>query len=253
MGLVVAVGGDGTHNEVLAGFLDGEGRNRFPGAQLGLVGAGTGGDFLRYRGPWGLDAQIEAVVRDEWEAVDYGVARFVRADGAPVVRPFLNVASVGITGLVDALIESGPRIPPVVPMAKYMVGALRGIARYRNVDVELRVDGGPAEWLPLTVLAACNGQFFGGGMHVAPAARCDDGVLDLVWAAGLGRLRLVNLLRKLVPGKHLGAPEVQHVRGQRVEITPRVEGTLLLDLDGEQPGHMPGSLEVVPGGIRLRG
>lgn len=248
---VISVGGDGTHNEVLAGFVDEHGHNRYPQAELGLLGAGTGGDFLRHYVPGGFPEQLRVATGDTVRTVDYGLARFVDAQGSPQVRPFLNVASVGVSGLVGAFVEAAPAFLSSAPLTKYVLGSLRAIARYRNVEVEVRIDGGPPEILPLTVLAACNGRYFGGGMHVAPSAEPDDGHLDLIWAGGMGRAKLVVMLAKLLRGRHLGAAGVHHHRGTRVELRPRGERALFLELDGEQPGRMPGSFEIVADSLRL--
>jgi YegS/Rv2252/BmrU family lipid kinase len=251
--LVVSVGGDGTNNEVLCGFVDEEGANLFPDAELGLVASGRGGDFCRHLGAFSIEEQVAGLARGSSRAIDYGVARFVDNDGRASVRPFLNVVSVGLSGLVAryALGSSG-RIAGA--RGAYLFGAMKGIVRYRNQPVHLAQDGEPSAEIGLSVAAVANGQFFGGGMWIAPQAACDDGLLDLVCAQGLSRARMVGLLGRIFRGGHVGARGVEMRRAREVELAARDDDQeVLLEVDGEQPGRLPLSVCVVAGGLRLRG
>jgi YegS/Rv2252/BmrU family lipid kinase len=251
--LVVSVGGDGTNNEVLCGFVDDQGKNLFPRAELGLVASGTGGDFCRHLGPVSIEAQVARLARGSSRAIDYGITRFVANGGGPCVRPFLNVVSVGLSGLVARYTLAKPG-KVAGARGTYLLGAVRGIVSYRNQPVRLALDGEAGEEVGLSVAAVANGQFFGGGMWIAPEAACDDGLLDLVWAEGISRTRMIGLLGRIFRGGHVGARGVHLRRAREVRISPRDEGQeVLIEVDGEQPGRLPLSVSVVPGGLRLRG
>jgi len=250
--LVVSIGGDGTNNEVLCGFVDHEGRNRFPHAELALVHSGTGGDFVRHLGPKARANDLQHLGVGEAHLVDYGVASFVDREGHRAVRPFLNVASAGISGLIDYYVGTSNKL--LGPTATYVLGSLRGILDYRNKRALVRIDGGPEFDLDLTILVVANGQYFGGGMWIAPRARCDDGVFDVVYAGGLSRPRLVGLLAKVFRGAHMKDAGVHGERARTIEVRPRDEHeVVLLDLDGEQPGRLPASFRIEPAALRLRG
>jgi YegS/Rv2252/BmrU family lipid kinase len=251
--LVVSVGGDGTNNEVLCGFVDEQGKNLFPRAELGLVSSGTGGDFCRHLGRVPIEEQVERLVRGSARPIDYGIARFVDEGGRPCVRPFLNVVSVGLSGLGARYIR-GRSGKIVGAKGTYLLGAIRGIVAYRNQPVRMAIDGEASAEVELTVAAVANGQFFAGGMWIAPQAACDDGLLDLVWAEGLSRSRMIGVLGKVFRGRHIGSRGVYLRRGSEAQLSPRDEGQeVLIEVDGEQLGRLPLSVRSEPGGLRLRG
>ena len=252
--VVVAVGGDGTANEVLCGFMDDEGRNRFPNAELGLLGGGTGGDFLRQLGspPW--EAQLEALERPG-RAIDYGLMRFVDHERRVRVRPFLNAASAGVPGHIVARVLRSSRVSRRLLGRKgiYLWNSVLEILAYRARSVEVRVEGAEPRTLALSVAATSNGQFFGGGMWVAPMARVDDGRLELVYAGDVSTGALLGLLGKIFKGRHLGHPKVVAEGIERVSLRPIHDGdVVLVEMDGEQPGRLPAELWIVPGGLRVR-
>ena len=249
--LVISIGGDGTNNEVLCGFVDEHGDNRFPDAELGLIQGGTGGDFLRHLGPHGIEAQLAALAEGEAITIDYGVARFIDREGHPTTRPFLNVASAGISGLVDFYVGRSNKL--LGPAATYVAGSLQGIWNHRGKAVKIRIDDGEEQEVPLDLAAVANGQYFGGGMWIAPRARCNDARFDLIWTGGLTRTKMIGLLAKLFRGSHVDAPGVHSGRAQKISLTPcDAADVVLVDLDGEQPGRLPAKIHIVPAALRVR-
>jgi diacylglycerol kinase (ATP) len=252
--VVIAVGGDGTANEVLAGFMDDEGRNRFPRAELGLLGGGTGGDFLRQLGspPW--DAQLEALDRPG-RAIDYGLMRFVDHDGRVRVRPFLNAATAGVTGHIVARVLRSGRVSRRLLGRKgiYLWNSVLEILAFRARTVQVQVEGDEPRSLALALAAMTNGQFFGGGMWIAPMAQVDDGRLELLYTGDIATRTLLGLLGKIFKGRHVGHPKVFAQAIRRVRLRPRDDGdVVLVEMDGEQPGRLPAEIWVVPGGLRVR-
>lgn len=249
--LVVSIGGDGTANEVLAGFVDARGDNLFPDAELAVIACGTGSDFQRHLGRRNLSAQIDAVVDGRAHRVDYGVARLVANDGRPLVRPFLNEASVGLSGHVVDNVRRTPRV--LGTHGAYAIGALRSLLAHRDKGVTLILDDGVPRELPLTLGVVANGQYFGGGMWIAPEARCDDGWFDVLWTGGRGKLHFLGLLARVFGGTHTVVPGVRTARSRTIRFMPRnARDIVLVDLDGEQPGRLPASFHIVPGGLLLR-
>jgi diacylglycerol kinase (ATP) len=249
--LVVSFGGDGTNNEVLCGFVDEDGANRFPDAELGLLAGGTGSDFLRHLEVRSMEAQIRHLAEGEAAPVDYGVAEFVSVDGQAVTRPFLNEASVGVSGLiVDSV---GRRTRRLGPTLTYLLGSIRGILDHHDKPVTLVLDDGVAHRLPLTLAVMANGQYFGGGMWIAPEARCDDGWLDVLFTGGRPKIQFLGLLARVFAGRHIQSSAVTTARSRTVRLVPSDErDVVLIDLDGEQPGRLPARFRIVPGGIRVR-
>jgi diacylglycerol kinase (ATP) len=248
--LVIAIGGDGTNNEVLSGFVDDEGVNRFPDAELGLLHSGTGGDFTRHLGRCAPAQAIAALVDGPAHAIDYGVARYVDTAGHTAVRPFLNIASAGLSGLVDYHVRRSNRL--LGATATYILGSVRAIADLSAKRIVMTLDG-VSQSLPQSLAVAANGQYFGGGMWIAPHARCDDGILDIVHTGIASRVTMLAMLGKVFAGKHLAHPQVESCRAKVMELVPEdPDDVILLDLDGEQPGRLPARFHVVPAGLRVR-
>ncbi len=248
---VIAFGGDGTTNEVLAGFMDDDGDNGFPGAELGIVAVGTGSDFQRHLGPASMEQQVLAVARGPAHRIDYGVAHMVSSDGQPLMRPFLNEASVGMSGLVGRHVQRAPRL--LGPASTYVWSSIRSLVEHRDKAVTLVLEDDRAREIPLTLAVMANGQYFGGGMWIAPEAQCDDGWLDVLYTGGAGKLDFLGLLARVFKGAHVGAASVHTARSRTVRMVPKDDrDVVLISIDGEQPGRLPASFHIVPGGIRVR-
>ena len=106
-------------------------------------------------------------------------------DGARVVRAFLNIASFGIGGLTDRIVNTTPKW--IGGRAAFFTGTLRAMFAYQNAPVRVLVDGQPFHEGPIFNVASANGRFFGGGMKIAPEADPSDGQLDVVVLGDLGR------------------------------------------------------------------
>ncbi len=245
---VVVAGGDGTMSEVVTGALDaGRGGER----ELGILPMGSGCDFARSLGlPRSLSPLLECLRAGRSRKVDAGRVHFTDRAGTPMQAAFLNVASFGISGLTDALVaRAGKRLGPTLAFA---IGTLRAIVQYRQRPVEIRVDGRLVHEGPLNLGTAANGRFFGSGMEVAPRARIDDGLLDVVVVGALSRPGLIARFPALYRGAHLQMKSVSHRQGSVVEVLAE-PGEVMLDIDGEPLGYLPARFEVLPGAIHLFG
>jgi YegS/Rv2252/BmrU family lipid kinase len=220
-------------------------------ARVGLIPFGTGGDLARGLGiPSDLDAAVAAIASGKTRRIDAGRVRLQGRDGRELITWFVNVASLGLSGLVTELVNAAPK--RLGGRVSFLVGTLRGIARWRNRHVVLRLDGETVHDGLLSLAAAANGPWFGGGMKVAPEARFDDGLLDVVFAPGLAKTRLVRLLPKIYDGSHTTLPEVTSLRGARLEAEA-APGEVWVELDGEPLGTLPATIEVLPGALAWLG
>jgi len=245
---VVVAGGDGTMSEVVTGLLA-AGLGGY--AEVALLPLGTGGDLRRTLAvPLDLDAALAGIARGERVALDAGRVAYVDRAGREAAAYFANVASFGISGLTTELVNRAPKA--LGGRVSFLVGTLRAIAAYRAADVSLRVDGELVHEGPLVLGAAANGRFFGGGMEVAPRARPDDGLLDLVAVPGFGKLRLLAELPRIYRGSHLDVAGVVWRRGAVVEATPRGEPPFV-EIDGEPLGRLPVRIEILPKALTVVG
>jgi YegS/Rv2252/BmrU family lipid kinase len=248
---VALVGGDGTLNEAVQAFLDPAGRP-VPGPVLALIPSGTGGDF---RKTFGLGEEVEEAVARMMSSpprpIDLGSLELTAHDGSKITRAFLNVASFGIGGLTDRIVNSTPKWWG--GKASFFLGTLRAMAIYRNAPVRISVDGRPFLEGPVFNVALANGRYFGGGMKIAPDADPADGLLDVVALGDLSRLRSVGLASHVYRGSHVNEAGVQVGRGAEIVAAPLVDGDeVLIDMDGETPGRLPLIARVIPSALKIR-
>lgn len=251
---VIALGGDGTVNEVVNGFFDEQGAPVKPEATFGLLPYGTGGDFRRTMNiPRSLPEAAAIIAAGHRRRIDLGKLTYTAppsAGGGDKVRRFANIASFGVSGVVDRLVnESGKKLGGKLSFA---IATARATWSYRNQRVELVFDGEAASRVELTVntVAVANGRFFGGGMMMAPDADVEDGILDVVCMGDFGFGDLLRSGRRLYKGTHLTMDKVSHRRAKLVEALPMDPNEVVeLDVDGENLGRLPARFEVAPAAI----
>jgi YegS/Rv2252/BmrU family lipid kinase len=248
-GLVVAVGGDGTASEVIDGLAGA--RPRDPDPLFGFIPRGTGGDLRRTLGlPEDLEGAVRCLAGRGELVCDLGRLELTDHAGRPAVRHFANVAGFGISGVVSGEVNRGLKLGG--GRLSFMLASAKALLRWSDQPVRWRADGGPWNEDRITSLSVCNGRFFGGGMQVAPAARVDDGLFDVVVWSGLGLADFVTKKRKLYDGSHVDLPNTRVLRARAVEAEPVGGARLLLDVDGEQPGTLPARFTILPGALRVR-
>jgi diacylglycerol kinase (ATP) len=254
VGRVIVAGGDGTLSEVVTGMLS---ANLGGYAKIGVLPLGTGSDFIRTLGVSNrIDAAIEQLVAGATRTVDAGRVSYRASDGQQVSRYFVNVASLGLSGLVNEFVNQGTRI--LGGRIAFLIGTIRSLVRYRRESVSIRVDGELVFEGSLVLAALANGEFFGGGMRVAPNALLDDGRLDWVLVPELSsnlllsRLRIICKLALLYRGSHIFDPRISHGRGRVIEAQASSD-CVRIEVDGELLGTLPARIELVPDAITLFG
>jgi diacylglycerol kinase (ATP) len=130
---------------------------------------------------------------------------------------------------------------------------LKELMTHDHHDVWLAIDGQERRQLRVMMAAVGNGRFFGGGMKICPNAALDDGALDLVAVGDMTRGQVIANIGRLFAGTHLALEWVTHARVTRLHAAP-VDGdaNIPIELDGETPGYLPATFEVLPGALRIR-
>jgi diacylglycerol kinase family enzyme len=165
--------------------------------------------------------------------------------GNDLARTFVGIASFGFDSDANRIAAAAPaRLGRLV----YVVGALGALARWRPAAFELRVDGGPLRFSGYSV-AAANAPAYGGGMLLAPAARLDDGRLDVVLTGRATKRRFLLSMPKVFDGSHVGEPSVR-VLGAR-ELHVDADRPFVVYADGEPIGETPVTIRVEPGALRV--
>jgi YegS/Rv2252/BmrU family lipid kinase len=240
--VIVAMGGDGTTNEVVNGLIGREGTVA-SGVALGVIPAGTGSDFLRSFGvPRSLEGAAGVIARGQRRDVDVGRARFLSFDGAPTTRYFINEAEVGLGAVASqAVNRSSKRFGAVVT---FLWAILVTMVRYRDQPVSFSIDGGPAETVILNNAWIANGSYSGAGIRSAPSARPDDGLLDVVRIVHAGLLQRLRGLPKLRSGAFVDLQHVDYRTARHVEVT--AETPVPVETDGEPVGTVPATFDLLP-------
>jgi diacylglycerol kinase (ATP) len=242
--LVVAMGGDGTVNEVVNGLAPGG----TGGPELAILPFGTGRDTIRTYGiPKRAERALELLRVGRTRTIDLGRATF-RAAAGEGSRWYINIGSCGLTGAVAERAERTSKRLGGTP--SFLYATVATFAGWRNVSFRVQVDDEPPLELVANNVICANGRAFGGGIRICPQAEPDDGLLDVLVWGDVGKLDLALNLPRLYRGTHLGHRKVTVLRARRVHVEP--DRALPLELDGELPGMTPATFEIAPQALRLR-
>lgn len=258
--LVIAVGGDGTLNEVVNGIMRAVDSNTVSSERapvVGIIGQGTGGDFRKTLGlEHRLDAYLSAIASGRVRHVDIGRVTYLDHEKTTKTRYFVNILSAGMGGLVDRYVADasralGGRVAYFGASFRALVEAKRGRLR---CDV---TNDGETSTRKLTtmMIAVCNGRFFGSGMQVAPMADLSDGKFEVVSLDASNKIAFSVGSQRIYKGEHIGKPGTTHFRCDKITMDLENEDArkvFLLDCDGEPIGGLPIEVELVSGAIRLR-
>lgn len=240
---LVAVGGDGTANEVANGILSSTGADS---TVLGIISTGTGSDFARSTGlPRHYVGACSCLTSPQRLLIDVGVVEYIRG-GQPERRFFINYAGVGFDANV---VEATERLPKyfggTIP---YVAGLLRTFIGYRNKSVILTIGDDFRTARILSVVVA-NGSHIGGGMHVAPEASLNDSLLDMVVIGDIGKFDLLKSLPMVYKGTHGKHPKVTMQKADRIAV--EASERILVNADGELLGEGPASFWVMPAALSI--
>jgi len=239
--LVVAVGGDGTLNEVVNGIAQRD-------VDLATIPLGTGMDFVRTYGiPTKFDDAVRVALTGTPRTIDAGRVQYRTWAGDPAERWFANVGSVGMSGAVAQ--RANGMSKALGGKITFLYALTRVFFEWDNTEVTVRFDGGERQGRMHDVIVA-NGKWHGGGMKLAPDAEPDDGSFDVVLIGDVSKVDFLTTAPKIYKGRHVYHPKVEVLRSTRVEVDAPV--TLPIELEGEQVGTTPVTFEVVPGALRVR-
>jgi len=250
--LIIAVGGDGTVNECVNGFFEGRVPVN-PETQFGLVMSGTGGDFRRTfdLGPE-IDDYVAAIAKGTTRKIDLGCISYVGWSGRDETRLFDNISSFGLSGIVDRAVNNAKISKLFGGTFSFYWCTLTAMLGFKPQAVRIEVDDHFDEVLNINNAAICNGQYFGGGMWIAPMADPSDGTFEVVIIKDATFGDMLKDTGSIYEGAHLENPRIVVTRGKRVTATPVNQEDVLIDADGETPGKLPATFEILPQALILR-
>jgi diacylglycerol kinase (ATP) len=236
---IVVHGGDGTINEIINGLLS---RNE-PEFNLALLPNGTGADLVR---TLGISHTLPKAARQALEGsvnrLDIGKVRFIDLEGNPAQRYFVNVTDVGFGGDLVRYVNSHSKW--LGGKLSFLQGLLVTLFRYQNKPIKIKMDDTNPFEVRASSIVVANGQYFGGGMWVAPGARLNDGLFEVVMVGDVSKMDVLANIKRLYQGTLAEHPKVKIFKAQTVELTSDEE--VLIDLDGELVGRLPAHFEILP-------
>jgi len=234
---IIAMGGDGTANEVVNGIMRSK---NSANVVMGILPEGTGNDFARvFKLPHDVKRAVQCFKQQKIINIDLGKVE---------EHYFLNSFGLGFDAVVAKNVND---LKNIQGLARYMVAILKAMVRYQNYRGILENDNQKRE-INFILFSVGNGKFCGNGFKLTPDAQPDDGKLDIGIVCGLTRRRLLKLLPQARNGKHLQQPEVEMLKTSKFKISS--EKPLPYYMDGEIPtlkNNREIEVELIPGCIRF--
>lgn len=231
---VLSVGGDGTLNEVVNGLVG------YPETILGIIPAGSGNDFIRSLGvkPSDWQSACQIIASGNTKAVDLG-----QVNG----RHFINVSGVGFDATVVNCANTWGKQHFPTSLA-YVAAVLKTLREFKPTRVTIQLDDQEIEDVSWLVVVA-SGQYFGGGMWIAPGADLHDGLFDVCVLGDLSKPAFLRAFPSIFSGKHLSHPAIKLYRARQVNVT--AEHPMLVQADGEVISRTPISFKVQKANLRV--
>jgi len=241
---LVAVGGDGTVQEVVNGMVEDD-RPLAEGSVLGVVAAGSGCDFVRTFGlPQDVPRAVHHLEGERLYAIDLARVDYTE-DGRTVTRYVPNIAECGLGG---AVVRRAERLPRWLGRSRYFWAFWLSMRGYRAGHISVRADRKSWEGRASNVVIA-NGQFYGGGMKISPRSYPGDGLLDIQISTG-PKSEAFTMIPKVYRGEHVPHPHIKEMRGK--SITVEADRPLPIEGDGEVLGTTPATFTVIPEVVSLK-
>lgn len=244
---IIAVGGDGTFNEVINGFFE-EGKPVNPDAVLGIISGGTGADFIKtINFPRDEFSAVERIVNDRIKRIDVGKVTYKMPGGKDKTRIFLNIADAGIGGAVVERVNNTSKI--FGGFVSFLVGTVSTVMEYRNKRTRITFDDDFTVDKVTNNIVIGNGKYFGGGMKVLPDAEPDDELFDILIIGDINKAEFFKNIPKIYNGTHIHDPKIDFRRAKKVSIYS--EEPLKIDIDGEQEGFTPAEFQIIPKAVNI--
>jgi YegS/Rv2252/BmrU family lipid kinase len=244
---IVAVGGDGTINEVVNGFFE-QDRLISNRASLAIVPHGTGSDFIKMlQLPPDAETAAAVIQAKNHRLLDLMKVRYTKLDGTPASRYAINITSFGMGAAVASRVNRSSKI--FGRKMSFVLATVRTAMAFSGSSVSMCFDNSKTIHAEVTNVAVGNGKYQGAGMLSCPRAAIDDGVLDVTVVEFLPALQLLRNLPLLYNGKIYSHPKIQFHRVQSVGADSKK--IILVEVDGETVGRLPIEISVMPQALRM--
>ncbi|RCK77284.1 MAG: Transcription regulator [contains diacylglycerol kinase catalytic domain] [Ignavibacteriae bacterium] len=232
---IVAIGGDGTVNEVMNGLVNSN-------TKLGVIPLGSGNDFARsLKVSNKIDKAIDIILNEKIIYCDVGKVKTknINTQDKPISeRFFINGIGIGFDATV-ALESQKIKLIRGIPL--YMVAVMKALLKYRTPKFYLKLDNFITK-SKYFLIAIGNGQSSGGGFKLTPEAKLNDSKFDVCYVEDIGLLKIFKMLPSSIKGTHKRFKEVHYTKAENIEVTS--QNNFVVHVDGEIIGTQVNSIEI---------
>ncbi len=238
--VIVAVGGDGTMNEVLNGIMP---LNKTVVPILAILPNGTGNDFVKSAKMKFKSVDfLNAILEKRSTPIDVG-----KINTMGITHYFLNIADVGFGGKVVEILNKQRKF--LKGKTSYSIAILRTFFGFKKPTLSIKTDNFEFQGKILMV-AICNGSVFGNGLTINPYAKINDGTLNITLLGKVSLFDYIKNLAKLKKGLPIQHPEAHYLETKSIEIKV-IKGKASSEMDGEYVDAGDQLISIVKGGIRM--
>ncbi len=244
---IIAAGGDGTINEIINGIFSHPLEIRSE-CNLGIINGGTGQGFSQSIGlPACLEKQLEIIKNGQTNLVDVGYSKFKNQKVEEEERYFINEFQIGIGGEgVERVERKGKRWGGRL---SFGLRTIQSIVSYTDQPLSIIIDGKKMTGKKFFGVIVANGAFMGGGMHLAPNAKVNDGVFNILIIHETKLLQRFLNFSKIYSGQHIYTKFFSYVNAKSVHVESSIK--TLVEADGELLGNTPCSTKIIPKALRI--
>jgi diacylglycerol kinase family enzyme len=244
--VVVAVGGDGTINEVLDGVIQSDN----PDLKMGVLYSGTSPDFCRFHGiPIDPAEAVKALLSDRFRRVDVAEISYFVASGQEVTAHFGCSCNIGMGASIARFANRWRRY--LDDTLGTGLGVITTIVRNCRVDVDMEIDGVKKHLTAVNNLTIAKNPYIASGLKLQIGLQADDENLKIVGMHGRSRLGIFRLLPKYYSGSVTAVEGIYVQECQQVTISS--EKTQEIEFDGDPHGYLPVRIRILPKALTLIG
>ena len=234
---LLMIGGDGTFHEIVNGMFNRRDKKKIP---IGIIPGGTGNSFMLDLGITDPNVAVDKILMEKTRFIDV-----IKLDMGQTVKYSINLVGWGMITDIGFTAENLRWMGNV----RYTISAIIHIffKNYRKAEFEVNNKRSVKNFM---FVIGCNSINVGKGMRMAPKAKLDDGLMDIIVVdSNISRIRLLFVLPKLFKGTHIGEPEVQYYQSSKFSLIPDNDDSLIID--GEMIGKTPIVAEIIPNSIEI--
>ncbi len=231
-----AIGGDGTMHEIVNGMMTRKDGMRIP---IGLITGGTGNSFMHDLDCLDPVEAVQRILTNRTRKID-----LFKAEAAGNLYFGFNIVGWGMPTDINLLAEKMRWLGG----QRYNIASILEVLKFKTRLARIEIDGRNIV-ADFGFVIGCNTMYTGKGMKMAPLARLDDGLLDLLIVRKVGRIKLLRMFPKIFSGKHIADPIVEYRQVRKFSIYPEEQSTL--NIDGEMLGSTPVKVEILAKAIEV--